>query len=104
MIAHPSLFTFLPRTDEKSDSIMVDDEVIMNLTHEEMLMLQPSEKEFVEWYWHGKKVLGLRYGIFSGHPFPDSDSLLDMKYGQEEFCAEVMRMINAPTIPDPDFF
>jgi hypothetical protein len=98
MKEYPSLFTFV----SSSDSIKVDEEIVLNLTPTQITELKRSEAEFVLWYKNEKKR-GLRYIVLSGDPRRPEKSISDIT-DQEALCEEYMRMVNAPTIPDPELF
>lgn len=96
MKEYPSLFTFVP----KSDSIQVDEKVVLNLTSEQIQKLKPAETEFVLWYKKEKKK-GLRYIVLSGDPRIPEKSISDMT-DQEGLCKGYMMQVNAQISPDPD--
>jgi hypothetical protein len=76
------------------------DDRILNLTEKDLKQFHPSEQAFVRWYQMEKENGLLEFGLTL--KIKDLGQICNLD--QVALCAEIMQMINAVTIPDPDLF
>lgn len=86
-------------SDPNWKGLLVDTNVLDSLRAEDMDQLSMAQRRFVLWY-RAQRAKGLKQIHIGGDPVLEltGDPLLDVP--QEEVCAEFMRMVNAPDVPD----
>lgn len=77
--------------------ISVDSEAIHRLTIWDFLELSRTERSFVCWLYSETSCGLIGLSIVGG-------SSEIQNYSQDQLCEEFMRMINSPTLKDPDIF
>lgn len=88
--------SFFVANDDRS-VISVDIEAIHRITIWDFLELSKAERDFVKWF-NSQTLRGLRgLSIVGGSSEIQNSS-------QEQICEEFIRMINSPTLEDPDIF